>query len=280
MQCCGEGLSYQGISKRLFHIRASVQDPHGTDWRGKTTGLTDTKARSCSCSQKKRVTAGKKTKKSHLRQKYSGVSFPDFSSVDPIYQPLSHTQPSSFTAHFPWKKHVSWRDDSLGDIAGATGGERMINRKHKKRSWCPYREETELKEKNTGISEVDSMVVNWQLNRRKHAIPPESFDILEQKVKTKKKKKTKNKTVWTLMNERSKKLSEEQSTRRCMGAKKKWGKSVNKNWGRVGGWSTEKHVYSAFTCSPKSVRCVESSSGARVAPRCCNKSWKTHTHTV
>lgn len=96
---------------------------------------------------------------------------------------------------------MSWRDDSLGDIAGATGGERMINRKHKKRSWCPYREGTELKEKkNTGISDVDSMVVNWQLKRRKHAIPLGSFDILEQKVKTKKKKKT----VWTLTNKKKK----------------------------------------------------------------------------
>lgn len=53
MWCCWEGFSYQGISKSLFNIRPSVEDPHGTDWRGKTTGLTDTKARSCSCSQRK-----------------------------------------------------------------------------------------------------------------------------------------------------------------------------------------------------------------------------------
>lgn len=53
MWCCWEGFSYQGISKSLFNIRPSVEDPHGTDRRGKTTGLTDTKARSCSCSQRK-----------------------------------------------------------------------------------------------------------------------------------------------------------------------------------------------------------------------------------
>lgn len=54
----------------------------------------------------------------------------------------------------------------------------MINRKQKKRTPCPYRDRTELKDQkktNTGFSEADSMVVNWQLNRRKHAIPLEKF---------------------------------------------------------------------------------------------------------
>lgn len=72
------------------------------------------------------------------------------------------------------KKHVSRRDDSLGDIAGATGGERMINRKQERELMSLQRRDG-AQRKKTGIGEADRMVVNWQLKRRKHAIPLEDL---------------------------------------------------------------------------------------------------------
>lgn len=39
---------------------------------------------------------------------------------------------------------VSWCNDTLGDVADTTGGKRMFDRKHRRRCWCPCREEAEL----------------------------------------------------------------------------------------------------------------------------------------
>lgn len=64
----------------------------------------------------------------------------------PPYHPFRHLlNPHK---HFPWATPVSWCDDSLGGIAGATGGERMIDRKHKRKCWCPCREGAELNKEN------------------------------------------------------------------------------------------------------------------------------------
>lgn len=92
-------------------------------------------------------------------------------------------------------------------------------------------------------------------------------------LKRKRQKKKKKNGCWWTKKPRNFLKSNQQGDAWVLNNEKK---ASTKNWGGVGGWSTEKQVYSAFTCSPKSVRCVESSSGARVAPRCCNQSWKTH----
>ena len=89
---------------------------------------------------KGRVTAGEKTKKknkSHLRPKVRGV-FPSFFLVlipfinhCPIVSPTVSQYIYHEKKQQQNQKHVSRSDDLLGAIAGATEGERIINRKHK-----------------------------------------------------------------------------------------------------------------------------------------------------